>query len=363
MKLKYLIAFFPLCFFACQDDVVEPEPPVSEVYFPPTSGSDWETTTPESLDWNTATLPDLLTWVEEKNTRAFLILKDGKIVVENYWGETILGQPFDQNSSWYWASAAKTLTSSIIGIQEQEDLLDLNDSSKDYLGAGWSSLNESQENEITILNHLTMTTGLNDGNGNADCTDPDCLIWEASPGERWAYHNAPYTLLTDVISSAAPGGNFDDYFNTKLADPIGMNGYWIYLDYNHLYLSDARSMARFGLMVANQGKWEDLEIINKDYVEAMITPSQDLNKSYGYLWWLNGQSSYMLPGSQFVFSGKITPNAPNDMYAAIGKNGQFLTLVPSKGLVIIRMGESPDEDLVPLVFYNELWEKLGAIIP
>ncbi len=76
----------------------------------------------------------------------------------------------------------------------------------------------------------------------------------------------------------------------------------------------------------------------------MTTPSQNLNKSYGYLWWLNGQSSYMRPASQKVHRGHLIPNAPKD-------------------LVIIRMGEIADEDsLVPITFDNELWEKINALI-
>ena len=65
------------------------------------------------------------------------------------------------------------------------------------------------------------------------------------------------------------------------------------------------------------------------------------NESYGYLWWLNGQSSFMLPYNQFVYNGDIIINAPDDLFSAIGKNGQYINVVPSENLVWIRMGEAP----------------------
>ena len=67
-----------------------------------------------------------------------------------------------------------------------------------------------------------------------------------------------------------------------------------------------------------------------NYFNQMLHTSQMLNESHGYLWWLNGKSSSMLPGSQFVFNGDITPNAPDDLVSALGKNGQIINVVPSE---------------------------------
>jgi CubicO group peptidase (beta-lactamase class C family) len=95
----------------------------------------------------------------------------------------------------------------------------------------------------------------------------------------------------------------------------------------------------------------------------MINTSQNLNKSYGYLWWLNGKQSFMLPYSQFVFGGPISPNAPADMYSGVGKNGQIVSVVPSRQLVIVRMGNSPAPDTndVSMVYVNELWDELNKL--
>jgi hypothetical protein len=97
-------------------------------------------------------------------------------------------------------------------------------------------------------------------------------------------------------------------------------------------------------------------------MDLMTTASQNFNRSYGYLTWLNGKPSYMVPGSQVVLNGNLSPNAPADMFAAMGKNGQLINVVPSKRIVVIRMGDVPDTSLVPFLFQDDLWKKLNAII-
>ena len=95
----------------------------------------------------------------------------------------------------------------------------------------------------------------------------------------------------------------------------------------------------------------------------MKNSSQNLNRAYGYLWWLNGKSSYRAPGPQAEFSGELIPNAPTDTYAGLGRNDQKLYIVPSMELVIVRMGEDAGEDLLgPSSFDNTLWEKLNDFI-
>jgi len=88
-----------------------------------------------------------------------------------------------------------------------------------------------------------------------------------------------------------------------------------------------------------------------------------MNPSYGYLTWLNGKDVHMLPSTQIVFPGMLIPNAPSDCYAALGKNDQKLYVVPSKGLVVVRMGDAAyDSRLAVTVFDNEIWGKLKGIM-
>ena len=143
-----------------------------------------------------------------------------------------------------------------------------------------------------------------------------------------------------------------------------MNGLWVKTGYNNVYYSTPRSMARFGLLLLSKGKWkEEMILPDAHYLDAQINSSQTLNPSYGYLTWLNGKANYMLPQTQVNFDGALIPNAPSDTYAALGKNDQKIYVVPSQGLVIIRMGESAGlPHLATSSFDNELWERLRRVL-
>ncbi len=262
-------------------------------------------------------------------------------------------------SPWYWASAGKTLTSTITGIAEQEGFLNSNNKVSDYLGTGWTSASLAKENLITCKNLLSMNSGLDDSLG--DDVSPANLQYVADAGTRWAYHNV-YVKLQDVVAEAT-NQTWDNYFNTKLKDKIGMTGTWIPNGDLSVYWSNTRSMARFGLLALANGNWNGTQIINSAYLNSATTTSQSINQAYGYLWWLNGKSSYHLPQTQLQFNGTLIPTAPSDMYCALGKDDQKIYVVPSKKLVIIRMGDSADGSTFALSDFDEtLWEKISAVI-
>ncbi|GAB1372841.1 serine hydrolase [Candidatus Kapaibacterium sp.] len=330
----------------------------NELYIPDTNISNWVRINPDELNWNSEIIDSLFEFLDYKNTKSFIVLKDGKIVIEKYFGN------FKQDSIWYWASAGKVITSSLIGIAEGEGKLSIMDESSKYLGSNWTSLTTEQENNIKIIHQLTMTTGLDDDVDDLFCTKPECLKFKAQAGTRWSYHNAPYTLLDKVLESAS-GRSFNQYFAEKIRNKIGMNGLWIKQDYNNVYFSNSLSVARFGILVQNDGKWKNNEIIiPQDYLKDMVNSSQELNKSYGYLWWLNGKDGFMLPGSQFVIEKLLFPDAPIDMIAALGKNGQILNISKELGLVVVRLGDNPGyalADITP-VFNNDIWKYLNRIM-
>lgn len=362
MQIRVLsLILIVVTLLSCKKNGVDPSPvpPITETtYFPPISGSEWTSKSPASLSWNETALNDLYTYLQSKSTKAFLILKNGRIVSEKYFGT------FTVDSNWYWASAGKTMTAFLVGIAQNEGLININNRSSIYLGRGWTSLPTAKEDLITVRNQLTMTTGLDDNvQPDNDCTDPSCLQYKADAGTRWAYHNAPYTILDKVVENAT-GTTFNNYFQLKIRNPIGMNGLWIRTGYNNVYYSTPRAMARFGLLLMNNGKWDQTTILNDaNYFTAQTNTSQNINPSYGYLTWLNGKSNYMLPTTQFLFNGMLVPNAPADLYCALGKNDQKIYVVPSQKLVVIRMGDSAGLPSLALSsFDNELWGKLKTVI-
>jgi CubicO group peptidase (beta-lactamase class C family) len=327
----------------------------AQSYFPPNDSSEWDTLSPSSLDWCPEKIDSLYAFLNETNSKSFILLKDGKIVLEQYFDE------HTDSSFWYWASAGKTLSSFLVGIAQEEGFLNVNDTTSDYLGSGWTYSSPEEEEKITIWNQLTMTSGLDDGVSNPFCTDDSCLIYLAEPETRWAYHNAPYTLLRPVLENAT-GQGINIYANQRLLNPIGMDGVFSYVGYDNVFSSTTRSMARFGLLIQNNGEWDGTQILSdEDYFSQMINTSQALNESYGYLWWLNGKSSFMLPGTQFVFDGSIFPNAPNDVIAALGKNGQIINVVPSENMVWVRMGNASSTGLVETNLNIGVWNYINDL--
>lgn len=328
--------------------------PEEPMYFPLIGSTQWEIKTPASLGWNTNALQPLYDYLETKNTKGFIILQNGKIVIEQYFnGHTAA-------SLWYWASAGKTLTATVTGIAEQEGYLNRNNKVADFLGPGWTSAPIAKENLITIKHLLSMTSGLDDALG--DGVSPENLHYIADAGSRWAYHNV-YVKLQDVVANAT-NQTWDAYFNTKLKDKIGMTGGgWNQTNDLSVYWSTTRDMAKFGLLALNNGKWENNQIVPAPYFHSATNTSQNINLSYGYLWWLNGKSSHHLPQSQLEFPGTIIPSAPEEMYCALGKNDQKIYIVPNRKLVVIRMGNAADSENFALLDFDEiLWEKINTVI-
>lgn len=334
------------------DDTIEqiPEP---AMYFPPLTTNQWETTSPTSLNWNVNQLDALHTFLESENSKSFMILVDGKIVVERYYNG------HNANATWQWNSAGKTLVTATTGIAAQENLINLNTPVSSYLGPQWTSAGLEKENLIQPIHLLTMTSGLND---TSQLVIPANLTYIADAGSRWAYSNV-FQKLMDVIT-ATSNQEFQAYFSQKLEGQIGMDGFWNLGSIFKIYHSNTRSMARFGLLALNNGEWNSQQLINSSFFNLSVNSSQNLNQAYGYMWWLNGKSNFMLPESQTVFPGALVPNAPTDMYAAMGFAEQRLYIIPSENMVIVRMGDASNlsnSNFSLSSFDHQLWEKLNAV--
>ena len=323
------------------------------LYFPPLSGDAWEATAPEELGWCTERVERLLEFVEESNAKSFLILKDGRIVVERYFGD------YTQDSLWYWASAGKSLMGAMMGLAQEDGYLDIEELASNYLGTGWTECPPDKEALIRIRHQLSMSTGLDDSleppGGTSNCFDPECFQYVADAGTRWAYHNSPYRIVQNVMETAT-GQNKSIYTRQRLGNRIGMKGFW----FNYIYYSTARDMARFGLFTLARGQWAgDAVMADTAYFNAMVSTSQPMNPAYGYLWWLNGKDFYLLPGLQFPFPGRLIASAPADLIAAMGRDEQRIYILPSEGLVVVRQGNSAGGVNPTLSsFDNQLWQRI-----
>jgi len=327
----------------------------AQLYFPPLTGNTWDTLSPSSIGWCQPSIDSLYSYLESTNTKGFIVLKDGKIVLEKYFGT------FTADSIHYWASAGKSLISVLTGIAQEKGLVNINHTVSSYLGPGWTSEPLAKESMISLRNLLTMTSGMDDKPATPcdnESTSASCLQYLTDTGQRWAYHTGAYQQLASVLS-AASGTGINAFTNANVNTHIGMTGAWV----NGVYYSKTRSMARFGLLALNKGVWaNDTLIHDASYWNAMVNTSQSYNNAYGYLWWLNGKSSFMAPGLQFVFNGSLVPNAAPDMFAALGKNDQKIYVVPSRNMVVIRTGESAYGVAAAFSPFDDmLWGKIDSL--
>jgi CubicO group peptidase (beta-lactamase class C family) len=99
------------------------------------------------------------------------------------------------------------------------------------------------------------------------------------------------------------------------------------------FATSARDLARFGLMTLAKGKWDGKTILaDQNYLKQATTTSQKLNPFYGYLWWVNRNASN---------KALRLPTAPADMFSANGALNRRCFVVPSRQLVVIRLGDQP----------------------
>lgn len=339
------------------------------LYFPPARG-EWESVAPAAVGWNAEKLQAALDLAGKTRASGVVILHRGKLLAERYWelaqntragakardyGALVRGHDAAGHVIEDVASVQKSVAAMLVGIARHQGLLRLEDPVAQHLGAGWSKATPAQEQAITVRHLLTMTSGLKDD-----------LTFEAAAGTRWRYNSTAYAQSMRVVAAVAKQTP-DAVSRSWLTGRIGMaDTSWVErvgpggeVPANPLGLATtARDLARFGLLILAEGRWKgDPVIADRDYLHAALRPSQPLNPSYGYLWWLNGQAEVARGAGQRV-KGPLIPTAPADLVAALGAVDRKLYVVPSLQLVVTRLGNSTGP-----AFQNEFWKLLSAAAP
>lgn len=328
----------------------------------------WETEDAATSGWNPEALEDALAFAGEQQTTGLVIVQGGRIVAERYWndpsqksdrlarmtsGHTAAGHTIEDV-----ASVQKSVIAFLMGVAEGKGLVDLEASATTYLGAGWSQASVDQEASITVRHLMTMTSGLNE-----DAT------YDGPAGSIWKYNTSVYSRTVKVLEKVT-GLEINDLTSQWLTDRIGMSdSSWTERTWvqggeaaNAIgFSTSARDLARFGLLILNGGVWQGDDLLgNPGFLERALSPSQDLNPSYGFLWWLNGQSATLSAAGATRRQGPMLATAPDDLVAAQGALGRRCFVVPSLDLVVTRLGDQPNE---PLTFDAELWQLLMKAAP
>jgi len=311
----------------------------SEEYWP--TDEEWNIGTPESVSMDTAGLEAAIAFAKENNSLSLLILREGKIVVEQYWGE----HTADTRKSI--ASATKSMTAFMIGMALEDGKFTSIDQSIADFCPTWK---DTPKQQITLRHMLSMTSGLiAKGFPVSNVTQQDqftlnaTMPLEAKPGMVWRYNTPAYHMLFRLLEKAT-GESMEEYAEKRLFGPLGMkNTEWakdVVGDVTNYYRlkCTARDMGRFGLLALRGGRWKDEQLVPSEFYKAALTPSQEFNRSYGYLWWLNSEKGKGSSRNRAQFRLRF-PECPSDTIACMGAGGQNIIAVPSKDLVVIRQGK------------------------
>ena len=180
---------------------------------------------------------------------------------------------------------------------------------------------------------------------------------DAPPGQTWAYNNSAIQTLSAVLEEAT-GGSPADFAETTLFEPIGMDDSVMTTDGagNTITFMGLQTtcldLARFGLLMLQGGSWDGEQVVSGDYVaQATATSSTELNAAYGYLFWLNHRGRIGSPAlattgedSAAIDDGQLVPGVPEDVFWALGFHEQVVAVIPSEGIVAVRMGAEPPPD-------------------
>jgi CubicO group peptidase (beta-lactamase class C family) len=277
----------------------------------------------------------------EQVTLSLLVVHRGRIVLERY------ADGVDMHTRTRTWSTAKSIGVTLLGILAGQGKMHLDRP----LDLEWLPRYRSPEtdprNAITLRHVLNMSSGLYpvDSRGMEYATGSGLAYWAGAssingarnralmrePGTFWDYENYD-TLLAILAMKQVLGDEYLTFPRTALLDRIGMRSTLLSVDrFGDFILSsqvytNARDLARFGLLYLNDGMWDGERIISKEWIQFVRTPASataDNGNFYGGQWWL-------VPDDR--------TDVPADAYSTAGNRGQFAIVVPSHDLVIVRRG-------------------------
>ena len=283
---------------------------------------------------------------ERLRSHCLLVIRNGVLVYESYYGDA---GPESIHRSW---SIAKSYAGTMVGIAIDRGELEGLDSSVARHLPEWSA---SDHEAITVRHIVSMTSGLEwsafQDYGRMAYLSSDHtgfaldLPLETAPGTDWRYHNGGVQILEPLIRNAT-GMSLEDYAEAHLWSRIGMRATWARdragnpTAYANVEAT-CRDHARFGYLYLRDGVWSGgARVVPEAWVREALEPSQPQNRGYGFLFWLNGEGPTRSALNEDD-PEELVPYAPDDLFAARGFGNQFIDVIPSLDLVVVRMGEDP----------------------
>lgn len=317
---------------------VEVEAEAPDVAFP---DPDWATVDPVEAGFDPAALDEFVAAADAAGSHCVAVTRNGRLVGE--WN-------FDDWSSedtTLFFSATKSMAGTLVGIAQDEGLLDIDDPASDYVTEWQGTASE----DLTIRDLLSndsgrfwsFTTDYRQMPLTPSNTDFAVdLDQQHPPGDHWQYNNAAIQTLEAVLEAALDEDPVD-FARSRLVEPLGLDGQWRTDDSGNLltymgFDGTCGDALRFGNLALAGGHWNGDQLVSQDWMaEATGQPSQELNEAYGFLWWRNTDDGWQHVATGEPGVGPFWPDVPDDAYAALGLGGQTVAVHPSTGIVLARL--------------------------
>ena len=310
-------------------------------------------TTPEEAGWSSDKLAFAKSFADSIGSAAFMIIEDGKIVKQ--WGET--------ERRFMCHSVRKSLLTTLYGIYVDNGTINLNNTLSE-LGIDDTHQLSTQEKTATIQNLLQARSGV---------YHPAAYETEAmakarpkreshAPGTFWYYNNWDFNTSCSILMQHTNKDFFED-FNEQIAQPLQMQDFRLSDGYYHLeaehskypaypFRMSSRDLARIGQLYLQNGKWNEKQLISKDWVKESTTTysenTREAGRGYAYMWWTG------------IYGNK------HKNYSAQGVGNQAIIVFPEDNVIMVNrantyLGKSvKTADLQKLT--QLIWEaKTGAV--
>jgi len=300
---------------------------------------------------------------EVGETRALYVLRDGEPIYERY------GEGFGPSSKLISWSMAKSITAVLAGILVSDGQLSLDAPAP---VSGWERSGDPR-GAITLRNLLHMSSGLE----HVETGDP---VWKgdtvemlfgagaqdmagfaeakpaaARPGELFNYSSATSVILADIMTDAlTPSQNAEarrdamlEFIHGRLAEPLGMASLTPEFDVHGTMIggsvmhATARDYGKFGEFLRNHGVVNGQRLLPETWMTFMLTPSPN-DAGYGGHIWLNRRRPAGADAALWPDRG------PNDLFACIGHQGQYIIVSPSQRVTVVRLGITEDDEFPAL---------------
>ena len=280
-----------------------------------------------------------------KKTRALVVVYDGRIAAERY------APGFSAETPLPGWSMAKSVFAALAGVLIGEGRISL---TADELLPLWLEKQDARRS-ITLDNLLHMNSGLAfQENYSYPLSDVAVMLFGtrdmaafaaskplvSAPGAKWRYSSGATVIVSKIIRNTFGKAEMDylEFPRRALFDRIGMESALLEPDSSgtlvgsSFMFATARDWARFGLLCLCDGMWGKNRVLPEGWIQYCTTPAQgSIDKAYGAGFWLQ------IPRE---FRGAEKPNVrvPRDAYHAVGYNGQLISIIPSRKLVVVRLG-------------------------